>query len=156
MDTMKGTSLQSQLNSLLHDLEVAYLDLVGGKLWAGINATPHKSFFFVGNTNNDDDMKELKALAAKSNIPWDEWVKKYAKCHHQNPKAKAFLSAFSALFTKECDNDNNENNENILLQENDIKLGEDENIEDPDDLQSFLSMIGSSLNEQAVGQLVPT
>jgi hypothetical protein len=51
-------------------------------LWAGINATPHKSFFFVGNTNNDDDMKELKALAAKSNIPWDEWVKKYAKCHH--------------------------------------------------------------------------
>ena len=28
----------------------------------------------------------MHALAAKSNIPWNEWVKLYAKCHHCGAK----------------------------------------------------------------------
>jgi hypothetical protein len=46
INLMHGTTLQSQLNNLLHDLEVTYLDLVGGNKWAGIIATPSESSFF--------------------------------------------------------------------------------------------------------------
>ncbi len=45
---MKNTSLQNQLNNVLNDLETSYLDLVGGKLWAGINSSPQGSAFIVG------------------------------------------------------------------------------------------------------------
>jgi hypothetical protein len=37
---MKGKSLQSQLCNLLDDIETTYLDLVGGKKWDGIVASP--------------------------------------------------------------------------------------------------------------------
>jgi hypothetical protein len=81
MDLMRGTSLLSQLNNLLHDLEVTYLDLVGGNKWDGIIAKPSTSSF-VNEVDNADDEDTASALAAKSNIPWEEWVKKFAKCHH--------------------------------------------------------------------------
>jgi hypothetical protein len=45
---MKNTSLQNQLNDVLKDLETSYLDLVGGKLWAGINSSPQGSAFIQG------------------------------------------------------------------------------------------------------------
>jgi hypothetical protein len=47
-------SLQSQLNDVLNNLETTYLDLVGGKLWAGVIASPTNSSFVAGSTNDDD------------------------------------------------------------------------------------------------------
>jgi hypothetical protein len=46
MNLMQDTPLQSQLNDLLNNLEVTYLDLVGGQLCFGVTATPHQSSFF--------------------------------------------------------------------------------------------------------------
>ncbi len=42
---MQTSSLQTQHNDVLNDLEATYLDLVGGKLWAGVNSSPTKSAF---------------------------------------------------------------------------------------------------------------
>ena len=81
MDLMCGSSLLSQLNNLLSDLEVTYLDLVGGNKWDGITATPSTSSFFNEIVDAADE-DTARALASKSNIPWEEWVKKFAKCHH--------------------------------------------------------------------------
>ena len=81
MDLMCETSLLSQLNNLLHDLEVTYLDLVGGIKWDGIIAKPSTSSFF-NEVDNADDEDTARALAAKSNIPWEKWVKKFAQCNH--------------------------------------------------------------------------
>jgi hypothetical protein len=50
---MKNTSLQNQLNDVLNHLETSYLDLVGGKLWAGINSSPQGSAFIVGSGYRD-------------------------------------------------------------------------------------------------------
>jgi hypothetical protein len=86
MNIMWGTSLQSQLNDLLNDLKVTYLDLVGGQLWSGITPTPHQSTFLAGNVDDDAKFKDTQAMAAKINLPWDEWVKLYAKCHHCGDK----------------------------------------------------------------------
>ena len=78
-DVVKGTSLYTQLVGLLTDLENAYLELVGGQLWEG-----------VGHPGLDQYNSSFKAIAAKpqeqknlkDGLPWDEWVKKYAKCNH--------------------------------------------------------------------------
>ena len=135
-----------------------------------------------------------RALAAKSNIPWEEWVKKFAKCHHcgkqghirpncpnylqkvasgeitrvsgnrprypqrrspwenrndpprrrdknflKNPKAKAFLSAFQALF---CEDSGDDEDANEVPKDN-----EDDHEDGDNDLHTFLSMVGSSLKE---------
>jgi hypothetical protein len=61
----------------------------------------------------------------------------------KDPKVKAFLSAFQALFTNEDDDDNKGNNgkfhcNNVNDKEDD---GNDHNYDD--DLHGFLSMIGS-------------
>jgi hypothetical protein len=58
MNLMRGTPLQTQLNDLLNDLEVIYLDLVEGQLWSGIIATPHQSFFLAGNVGDDAKFKD--------------------------------------------------------------------------------------------------
>ena len=82
---MKNTSFQNQLNNVLNDLETSYLDLVGGKLWAGINSSPQESAFIAGSGYNDE-VEHAQAMAAMKNMPWDEWVKLYAKCHHCGEK----------------------------------------------------------------------
>jgi hypothetical protein len=82
---MKNTSLQNQLNNVLNDLETSYLDLVGEKLWAGINSSPQGSAFIAGS-GSKDKVEHAQAMAAMKNIPWDEWVKLYAKCHHCGEK----------------------------------------------------------------------
>jgi hypothetical protein len=64
---------------------LTYLDLVGGKLWAGVNASPTKSSFFAGSTN-DDEITDGKALAALKKIPFEEWTKLHAICHHCGEK----------------------------------------------------------------------
>ena len=82
---MKNTSLQNQLNDVLNNLETSYLDLVGGKLWAGINSSPQGSAFIAGSGYNYK-VEHAQAMAAMKNMPWDEWVKLYAKCHHCGEK----------------------------------------------------------------------
>jgi hypothetical protein len=90
MNLKRGTPLQSQLNDLLNNLEVTYLDLVGGKLWFGITATPHQSSFLAGNVDDDNKIKDTQAMAAKINLPWDNWVKLYTKCHHCGDKGHIY------------------------------------------------------------------
>jgi hypothetical protein len=80
---MKNTSLQNQLNDVLNDLKTSYLDLVGGKLWAGVNSSPQGSAFIAGS-GYKDEVEHAQAMAAMKN--WDEWVKLYAKCHHCGEK----------------------------------------------------------------------
>jgi hypothetical protein len=86
MNLMWGTPLQTQLNDLFNDLEVTYLDLVGEQLWSGVMATPHQSSFLAGNVDDDTEFKDTQAMAAKINLPWDEWLKLYVKCHHCRDK----------------------------------------------------------------------
>jgi hypothetical protein len=82
---MKNTSLQNQLNDVLNDLKTSYLDLVGGKLWAGITSSSQGSAFIAGS-GYKDEVEHAQAMAAMKNMPWDEWVKLYAKCHHCDEK----------------------------------------------------------------------
>jgi hypothetical protein len=79
-DVVKSTSLYTQLVGLLTDLENAYLELVGGQLWEGVahpGVDQHNSSFnakIVGKTPNSKNLRD--------GLPWEEWVKKYAKCNH--------------------------------------------------------------------------
>jgi hypothetical protein len=95
----KDTSLHTQLVDILNDLESVYLDLVGSKFWAGVNATPQASSFKAALANEDGanavvlaaakhmpaDIK-VRALAAVKTLPWEQWVKLYATCHHCREK----------------------------------------------------------------------
>ncbi len=193
MNLMRGTPLQSQLNDLLNNLEVTYLDQVREQLCSGITATPHQSSFLAGNIDDDAKFKDTQAMAAKINLPWDKWVKLYAKCHHcrdngdirpqcpdyikkvrlgeikrstgsnrpspcsppsahssncssplrcnnflKDPKAKAFLSAFQALFADNKVREEENNNKNHDVKDDD-KSDDDTN----NDLHNFLLMVGS-------------
>ncbi len=82
---MSKNSFQTQLNDVLSDLELTYLDLVGAKLWAGVNASPTKSSF-VADFINDDEITDTKALVALKKILFDEWGKLHAVCHHCGEK----------------------------------------------------------------------
>jgi hypothetical protein len=65
------------------NIEATYLDLVGGDSWDGIAPLPAQSPFWADRTTNADDYeREAQALDAKSKLPWDDWVKLYADCHH--------------------------------------------------------------------------
>jgi hypothetical protein len=187
MNLIRGTPLQTQLNDLLNDLEVTYLDLVGGQLWSGVIATPHQSSFLAGNVDDNAKFKDTQAMAVKINLPWDKWVKLYAKCHHcrdkghihrqfpdyikkvrlgeikrsngsnrtspcsppsacssnrstplhcnnflKDPKAKAFLSAFQALFADNKVNEKDNKNKNHDIKDDD-KPDDDTN----NDLHNF-------------------
>jgi hypothetical protein len=184
---MKNTSLTNQLNDILNNLETSYLDLVGGKLWEGVIASPTRSSF-VANYNNNEEIKKVMAMAAIKKLPFDEWVKLHATCHHcgekghirphcpkyikqvksgqikippkqcpspcgpyaartpgrptaqrpymKDPKAKAFVSAFQALFTKE-DKEEEEDTE----RNDDIDATNDN--EDKKDMHNFFLMVGS-------------
>ncbi len=82
---MKNTSLQNQLNDFLNNLETFYLNLVGGKLLAGINSSPQGSAFIAGSGYNYK-VEHAQAMAAMKNMQWEEWVKFYAKSHHCGEK----------------------------------------------------------------------
>jgi hypothetical protein len=93
---MQSSSLQMQLNEVLNDLEATYLALVGGKLWAGVNASPMRAAF-VGDKNIDDEITEAMALALKTRLPFVEWEKMNAVCHkcgkkeHIRPNCRIYL-----------------------------------------------------------------
>jgi hypothetical protein len=111
----KDTSLHTQLVNILNDLEFVYLDLVGSKFGAGVNAMPQASSFKAALANGDDanamvlaavkhmpaDVKE-RALVAVKTIPWEEWVKLYATCHHcvekglTHPMCPKYLAAIQS------------------------------------------------------------
>jgi hypothetical protein len=185
-DIMKGKSIQSQLCNLLNDIEMTYLDLVGGNKWDGKVASPTPSSFVANGPFIDGDEHEACALAAKSNIPWDDWVKLYAKCHHcgakghirphcpdylkklesgeikrpfrpsinqprptnrgvpqphrqnvmKDPKMKASLSAFNALFNEKASKEGDEENS-----QSDVDDHAEEDIDD--DVYNFLAKVGS-------------
>jgi hypothetical protein len=210
---LKDTSLHTQLVNILNNLESVYLDLVGGKLWVGVNVTPQASSFKAALANGDvanavvlatvkhmpADVK-VRMLAAVKTLPWEEWVKLYATCHYcrekghirlmcpkylaaiqsgeinpkhpcnfhdmrkkppirqlpgkignckqpprnlKDPKAKAFLSAFQALFqalfaNEETSNDNNDEEDKDSPRLDNCDVNDDDN-----DLHGFLSMVGS-------------
>ncbi len=76
-------SLQARLCNLLANIEATYLDFVGGNSWDGIAPLPAQLSFWADRTTNADDYEcEARALAAKSKLPWDDWVKLYADCHY--------------------------------------------------------------------------
>jgi hypothetical protein len=182
---MVNKFIHSQLNNILNDFKATYLDLVGGKLWAGVIASP-TGLLFIVNSANDEDIEQAHAMAAIKKLLFDEWVKLHAICHHcgvrghihphcpkyikqtksgeirlpptqcpnpkvcqngrpfslcpflKNPfKAKAFLSAFQALFETvddNADNGDNANNDDVV----------DTNARNnKDDLHGFLLMVGS-------------
>ncbi len=90
-DIMQGTYLQSQLINLLNNIKVTYLDLVGGNSWLGIAGAITQPYFTAKVQQDKEDECEARALAAKSNLPWDKWVKLYAKCHHYGEKGRICL-----------------------------------------------------------------
>ena len=59
-DIMRKTSLLSQLNNLLGDIEAAYIDLVGGNKWESITASPPVSSF-LASPSVDDAAEEEQA-----------------------------------------------------------------------------------------------
>ena len=82
---MHSSSLQMQLNDVLNNLEAIYLDLVGGKLWAGVTASPTKAAFVV-DYSLEEEIDEARALALKKKLPFEEWAKLYAECHECGAK----------------------------------------------------------------------
>jgi hypothetical protein len=98
-EAMKNISLQNQLDDVLNDLENTYLELVGGKQWHGIgHAGMNKGSSFMTLHNND----KAHALAAKLQIPWDEWVKLHGVCHychekgHIRPRCPKYLAGIAS------------------------------------------------------------
>jgi hypothetical protein len=185
---MHSSSLQTQLNDVLNDLEATYLDLVGGKLWAGVTTSPTKAIF-VADYSLEEEINKARALALKKKLPFEEWAKLYAECHEcgakghirphcliyikkvksgqikppfkrggarnrpggkplglpkprrdfsKDPKAKAFwVAVFNAMFGEDTDREKNE----IRADDKDTEDTNTENADD--DMQSFLSMVGS-------------
>ena len=77
---MKVTSLHKQLVSILSDLEVKYLELLGAKKWKGVGIDI-KHEVSAYNTFTCDEYRAYVVDAGKNALPFLEWVKT-AKCHH--------------------------------------------------------------------------
>ncbi len=190
-DIMIKSSLQSQLSILLGDIEATYIDLVGGNKWEGITASPPASSFLASPSVDDAEEEEnARTLAAKADMPWDEWVKRFAECHYcgkkghirpdcpeyikkiasgeikkplrpprtqarpnyrrappparrptqknqKDPKMKAFLSAFNALF------DDNDDDTPSPDNDDDGSAGDENNDTEMDeDVYNFLAKVG--------------
>jgi hypothetical protein len=182
-EVTKNTSLQVKLVDVLNDLENTYLKLVGGKQWQGIG---HAGMNQGSSFCTTEEEKEVRVWAATNKVPWDEWVKMNAVCHHcgekghihqkcpkyianiesgkivrldmkdnrrlknptqavgqtqgigqntKDPKFKAFLSAFQALFANE---EEEEGDQDQGEERNDDK----EDLKD-DDVYGFFSVLRS-------------
>jgi hypothetical protein len=77
---MKVTSLHKQLVSILSDLEVKYLELLGAKKWKGVGVDI-KHEVSAYNAFTCDEYRAYVVEAGKNAQPFLEWVKT-AKCHH--------------------------------------------------------------------------
>jgi hypothetical protein len=155
---------------------------------------------------------KIRVLTAVKTLPWEEWVKLYATCHHcrekehirpmcpkylgaiqsreinpqhpcnfhdmrkkppirqlpekignykqpprnlKDPKAKAFLPAFQALFQAFFANEEASNNDNDEEDKDSPRLDDCDANDDDNNLHGFLSMVGSS-KDWAVSILVLT
>jgi hypothetical protein len=66
-----------------NDLKNTYLELVGGKQWQGIG---HAGMDQGSSFYTTEEEKEARVLAATNRVPWEEWVKIHAMCHHCGEK----------------------------------------------------------------------
>jgi hypothetical protein len=79
---MKVTSLHKQLVSILSDLEVKYLELLGAKKWKGVGMNiKHEVSAFTNQAFTCNEYPAYVVDAGKNALPFLEWVKT-AKCHH--------------------------------------------------------------------------
>ena len=79
---MKATSLHKQLVSILSDLEVKYLELLGAKKWKGVGVNiKHEVSTYTNQAFTCDEYHAYVVDAGKNALPFLEWVKT-AKCHH--------------------------------------------------------------------------
>jgi hypothetical protein len=78
----------NQLIEALHDLENKYQELIGGKKWAGVGHTGLlQGFLFKVSTEDpEQEIQDAHAYATIKKIPFEEWCKKYAICHHCGKK----------------------------------------------------------------------
>ncbi len=85
---LKNSTLHNQLIEALHNLENKYQELIGGKKWAGVGHTGllQGSLFKVSADNAEQGIQDAHAYAAIKKIPFEEWCKKYAICHHCRKK----------------------------------------------------------------------
>jgi hypothetical protein len=85
---LKNSSLHNQLIETLNDLENKYQELIGGKKWAGVghNGLLQGSLFKISTEDPEQEMLDARAYAALKKIPFEEWCKNYATCHHCGKK----------------------------------------------------------------------
>jgi hypothetical protein len=78
----------NQLIEALNDLENKYQELIGGKKWAGAGHTGllQGSLFKVSTEDPEQEIQDPHAYATIKKIPFEEWCKKYAICHHCRKK----------------------------------------------------------------------
>jgi hypothetical protein len=65
-EIVHGSSLHTQLYTLLADIEATYLDLNGGNSWHRIVPLPAQSTFLADHAPDEDEEHEARALTAKS------------------------------------------------------------------------------------------
>jgi hypothetical protein len=80
---MKTTSFHKQLVSILSDLEIKYLELLGSKKWKGVdvNCNHESSAYSLHELPSCDEYRAYVVNASMSALPFLEWVRT-AKCHH--------------------------------------------------------------------------
>jgi hypothetical protein len=85
---LNNSTLHNQLSEALHDLENKYQELIGGKKRAGVGHTGllQGSLFKVSTEDPEQEIQDTHAYAAIKKIPFEEWCKKYAICHHCGKK----------------------------------------------------------------------
>ena len=85
---LKNSTLHNQLIEALHNLENKYQELIGGKKWAGVGHTGllQGSLFKVSTEDPEQEIQDAHAYATIKKIPFEEWCKKYAICHHCRKK----------------------------------------------------------------------
>jgi hypothetical protein len=85
---LKNSNLHNQLIENLNDLENKYQELIGGKKLAGVGHTGllQGSLFKISTEDPEQEMLNACAYAALKRIPFHEWCKNYATCHHCGKK----------------------------------------------------------------------
>jgi hypothetical protein len=85
---LKNSTLHNQLIEALHDLEIKYQELIGGKNWAGVGHTGlfKGTLFKVSTEDPEQEIQDAHAYATIKKIPFEEWCKSYAIYHHCGKK----------------------------------------------------------------------
>jgi hypothetical protein len=96
---MKATFLHKQLVSILSDLEIKYLELLGAKKWKGIgvNSKHENSAYSLHELPFCDEYRAYVVNASKSTLHFLEWVKtarfhNCGKTGHIRPMCSQYLA----------------------------------------------------------------